>query len=294
MAAEPLTMLRLGEVTITAIVEDQQPLFAPLDFFPGLTAERLAENRAWLEASGALDAASGKLVLAMQSWLVRTPHHTILIDTCVGNDKNRPGRAMWHQLKGERYMAGLKAAGLTPDQIDCVLCTHLHVDHVGWNTRLENGRWVPTFPNARYVFSKAEHDHWAAENAREEIPHFADSVLPIVAAGRADMVANTHEVSDLVRLMPTPGHTPDHVAVRIGKPGADAIATGDLIHSPLQARYPEQGMRADFDAAEGGRTRRAFLEGCCDASTILCFAHFPTPSTGRVKRWGEGFKVEAL
>ena len=288
------TTVQIGEVSITSIIEDQQPLFDPLDFFPGLTRERLEENRGWLEQAGALDQATGKLVLCMQSWLVRTPHHNILIDTCVGNHKPRPARAMWNMLDSPRYLAGFKAAGVSPDEIDYVMCTHLHVDHVGWNTKLENGRWVPTFGRAKYVFSKAEHDYWAAENAKEEIPHFADSVLPIVAANRAEMVANDFVLNDLVRLMPTPGHTPDHVAVRVGRPGADAIVTGDLIHSPLQARYPQQGMRADYDSAQGARTRRAFLEGCCDTATKLCFAHFPAPSTGRVKRWGQGFKVEAL
>ncbi len=289
-----MTTIRVGDVTITSIIENQEPVFDPLDFFPGLTKETLEENRGWLETAGALDKASGKLVLCMQSWLVQTPHHNILIDTCVGNDKPRPTRPMWNMLKGQAYMAGFKAAGVSVDRIDYVMCTHLHVDHVGWNTVLENGRWVPTFPNARYVMSKKEHDYWAAENAKEEIPHFADSVLPIVQAKRADMVTSDFALNDLVKLMPTPGHTPDHMAVRIGKPGNDAIATGDLIHSPLQARYPEQGMRADYDQKQGGVTRRAFLESCCDTSTQLCFAHFPTPSTGRVKRWGNGFKVEAV
>ena len=289
-----MTTIRLGDVTITSIIESQEPVFDPLDFFPGLTKETLEENRGWMEQAGALDRASGKLVLCMQSWLVQTPQHNILIDTCVGNDKPRPARPMWNMLKGQAYMAGFKAAGLTVDRIDYVMCTHLHVDHVGWNTVQQNGRWVPTFPNARYVMSKKEHDYWAAENAKEEIPHFADSVLPIVEAKRADMVTSDFALNDLVKLMPTPGHTPDHMAVRIGRPGNDAIATGDLIHSPLQARYPEQGMRADYDQKQGGATRRAFLESCCDTSTQLCFAHFPTPSTGRVKRWGNGFKVEAV
>jgi glyoxylase-like metal-dependent hydrolase (beta-lactamase superfamily II) len=289
-----MAVVRLGEVTITSIIEDQQPIFDPLDFFPGLTAERLAENRGWLEAGGALDQASGKLVLCMQSWLVQTPHHNILIDSCVGNHKPRPARPFWNMLDNPAYMAGFKAAGVTPDSIDYVMCTHLHVDHVGWNTKQENGRWVPTFDKARYVFSDQEYRHWEAEAKTQDLPHIVDSVLPIVAANRADLVANDFVLNDLVRLMPTPGHSPDHVAVRVGKPGQDAIATGDLIHSPLQARYPEQGMRADYDTQQGAVTRRTFLESCCDNNTQMCFAHFPTPSTGRIKRWGEGFRVEAV
>ncbi len=289
-----MAVVRLGDVTITSIIEDQQAWFDPLDFFPGLTAERLEENRGWLEAGGALDKSNGKLVLCMQSWLVQTPHHNILIDTCVGNHKPRPARPFWNMLDSPAYMAAFKAAGVTPESIDYVMCTHLHVDHVGWNTKQENGRWVPTFGKARYVFSQQEYTHWEAEAKTQDLPHIVDSVLPIVAADRADLVANDFVLNDLVRLMPTPGHSLDHVAVRVGKPGNDAIATGDLIHSPLQARYPEQGMRADYDTKQGAVTRRAFLEACCDTSTQMCFGHFPAPSTGRIKRWGEGFKVEAV
>jgi glyoxylase-like metal-dependent hydrolase (beta-lactamase superfamily II) len=289
-----MTTIRLGDVTVTSIIEGQDPVFDPLEFFPGLTKEVLDEHRPWLEAQGALDKASGKLVLCFQSWLVQTPQHNILIDTCVGNDKPRPARPMWHMLKGEAFLNGLKKAGVGVDRIDYVMCTHLHVDHVGWNTRLENGRWVPTFPKARYVFSRKEHDYWAEENKKAELPHFTDSVLPIVEANRAEMVTNDFALNDLVRLMPTPGHTPDHVAVRIGKPGQDAIATGDLIHSPLQALLPEQSMRADYDQKQAAVTRRNFLESCCDSATQLCFAHFPAPSTGRIRRQGSGFKVEAV
>lgn len=289
-----MTALRVGDATISAVVESQAPVFDPREFFPTLTPEVLAENRGWLEQAGALDQASGKLVLAFQSWVVRTKHHTILIDSCVGNDKPRPQRPMWHMQSGDAYLRGLAAAGAPPETIDYVMCTHLHVDHVGWNTRLENGRWVPTFPNARYVFSRREHDHWIAENAKAELPHIVDSVLPIIAANQAELVQNDHAIGDLVRMEPTPGHTPDHVAIRIGKPGDDAVATGDLIHSPLQARLPELSMRADFDPAMAARTRRSFLERCCESGSRLCFAHFPAPSTGRVKRRGTAFTVESL
>ncbi len=289
-----MAVVRLGDTTITSIIEDQQAWFDPLDFFPGLTPERLEENRGWLEAGGALDKGNGKLVLCMQSWLVQTPHHNILIDSCVGNHKPRPTRAFWNMLDSPAYMAGFKAAGVAPDDIDYVMCTHLHVDHVGWNTVLRNGQWVPTFDKARYVFSQKEYSHWEAEAKTQDLPHIVDSVLPIVAANRAELVANDFVLNDLVRLMPTPGHSPDHVAVRVGKAGNDAIVTGDLIHSPLQARYPEQGMRADYDTKQGAVTRRRFLESCCDTATQMCFAHFPSPSTGRIKRWGEGFKVEAV
>ena len=136
---------QLGELTIQRVVEEERPIFDPLTFFPNLTPELLAENREWLQPK-ALDPETGKLMLCIQSWVVRTPHHNILIDTCVGNDKNRPTHPFWHQMKSEAYMRNLAALGLGVGDIDFVMCTHLHVDHVGWNTRLENGRWVPSFP----------------------------------------------------------------------------------------------------------------------------------------------------
>ncbi|MBW8268361.1 MBL fold metallo-hydrolase [Caldovatus aquaticus] len=288
------TRFAVGDVTIHRVVEQEQPLFDPLTFFPGLTRERLEENRAWLEAARALDPASGQLILCIQSYVLRTPRHTILIDTCVGNGKNNPARPFWHRKTDDAYMRALAAQGLSVEDIDYVLCTHLHVDHVGWNTRLENGRWVPTFPRARYLFSRREYEFWTAQHAREPLGPIAESVLPVVEAGRAELVDHDFALDDFVRLEPTPGHTPDHVAVRVGRSPAraDAVFTGDLIHSPLQARYPEQSMRADHDPAQAARTRRAFLERYCDTGTLCCMAHFPSPSAGCITRWGEGFRCE--
>jgi len=283
------TKIALGELSIQRIVEQEAPFFDPLTFFPTLTANLLAENRAWLEPA-ALDPASGHIVLCIQSYVVRTPHHTILIDSCVGNDKPRPTRPFWDRLKSDTYMRGLAAAGIAVENIDFVMCTHLHVDHVGWNTRLENGRWVPTFPNARYVFSRKELDYWTGQIGKTPVPWIEDSVLPIVAAQRAELVTSDHALDDFVRFQPTPGHTPDHFAVQLGRGGAKAVVCGDLIHSPLQARYPEISMRADYDPEQAAKTRRHFLESTCDTGTLVCTAHFPQPSVGRVTRWSEGFR----
>ncbi len=139
-----------------------------------------------MQKAGALDD-SDTLILCFQSYIVKTPHHTILIDSCIGNDKPRPLRPKWNMKTDDNYMRGLAAAGFSVDDIDFVMCTHLHVDHVGWNTRLENGRWVPTFPKARYVFGKSEYDYWHEQNAKAEVPPFADSVLPVVEAKRAEI-----------------------------------------------------------------------------------------------------------
>jgi len=226
--------------------------------------------------------------------VVKTPHHTVLVDSCIGNDKIRPTREAWNRKTDDHYMRALAAAGVSVADVDFVMCTHLHADHVGWNTRLENGRWVPTFPNARYLFSRKEYAYWAEEHAKNRIEAIADSVLPIVEAKKADLVSSEHALDDHIRLMPTPGHTPDHFAVCIGRGGDGAVLTGDLIHSPLQARYPELTMRVDYDPKQAAATRRSFLERYCETETLCCTMHFPSPSVGHVKRWGDGFRCEPL
>lgn len=286
----PLT-LTVGDMTIHRIIEAEGRFLPALEMLAGLTPELLAENRSWLQPH-ALDP-DDVFRLCFQSYVVRTPHHTILVDSCIGNDKPR-GRAEWSMKTDDTYMRALKAAGLAVEDIDYVMCTHLHVDHVGWNTRLENGRWVPTFPNARYVFGKQEHDHWAALNATKPNTVYIDSVLPVVEANKADLATNDHQLGDHVRLLATPGHTPGHVAFCFGVKGDEAVMSGDLMHTPLQTRYPELSANFDTDKAQAAVTRRSFLERYCDTKTLCCTAHFPSPSVGRIKRWGDGFKCETV
>lgn len=285
------TTFTIGDIAIQRVVEQEGPFFDPHEFFPGLTPELLAENRGWMTDGGYLDRQNGQVVLCIQSYLVRTKHHTILIDSCVGNHKPRPTRPFWNMLNTNRFENALADTGVGFDQIDYVMCTHLHVDHVGWNTRLENGRWVPTFPNARYVFADKELAHWTETEKRDPsaAPWITDSVLPIIAAQREEVVSSAHQFNDVVQLVPTPGHTIDHYSVRLGRPGADAVITGDMIHSPLQARYPELGMRADYDSPQAGVSRRNLFGDLCDTPTLVCTAHFPSPSSGRITRWGDGF-----
>ncbi len=285
----------LGNITIHRVVEQEVcDQFEALKFFRPFTEAQLAENRAWLQPKY-LDA-NDRLKLCIQSYLVQTPHHNILVDTCVGNHKPRPTRPFWHMMKSDQYERSLAATGLGLGDIDFVMCTHLHTDHVGWNTRLENGRWVPTFPKARYVMADRELEFWTKREKGDPslCPWITDLVLPIVAANRVDVVKSAHAFNDLVTLIPTPGHSIDHYSVHVGKPGADAVLTGDMIHSPLQARYPELGMMADYDSAQAGRSRRELFGRFCDTSTLMCTAHFPSPSTARVKRWRDAFEfVEA-
>ena len=283
------TTFQIDDMTIHRIVEMQMPLMPALGLFPDLTPEILAENRHWLQPSALT--AEDEVIAAFQSYVIRTPHHTILLDTCIGNHKTLP-RPVWNQKNDTAYMDQLAAHGLRVEDIDYVMCSHFHADHVGWNTRLDNGVWVPTFPKARYVFAKTELDAWTAKNALNPIAPFAESVLPILQANRAEIVSDTHQLGDHIRLLPTPGHTEGHVAIQLGRTGEEAVFTGDLIHSPLQARYPELSPRFDVDGKQAAVTRRAFLERYCDTQTLCCTAHFPSPSAMRVKRGGDGFTCE--
>jgi glyoxylase-like metal-dependent hydrolase (beta-lactamase superfamily II) len=266
--------LAVGDLTIHRIIEQETTFLPALEMLPDLTPELLAENRAWMQKAGALDA-NDVLILCFQSYVVKTPHHTILIDSCIGNDKPRPNRPKWNMKTDDTYLRALAATGFAVDDIDYVMCTHLHVDHVGWNTRLDNGRWVPTFPNARYVFGKDEFDYWTEQNAKAEVPPFVDSVLPIVAAKRQEVVGDDWQIGDHTRIVPTPGHTPGHTAFTFGRGRDDAVFSGDLMHSPLQTRYPEFSVKFDVDQALAATTRRSFLERYCDTDTLCCTAHFP-------------------
>ena len=279
---------RIGEIVVARALEMVMP-FGRRTFFPQVTDEQWAPHLPWL-APNAYDPASDSLLFPMQSYVVRTSHHTILIDTCVGNHKERPTRPQWHQKTDETYLRALAAQGLSPADIDFVFCTHLHSDHVGWNTRLEDGRWVPTFPNARYVFSKKELETWRdVGHPKFSRVTLEDSVLPIVEAGRAQLVSNDYALDDEVRLEATPGHTPDHVAVALTSKGQSAVMCGDMMHSPVQCRHPDWMPWPDWDPEIAARTRRSFLERYCDTSTLICTAHFPLPSAGRIVRSGAAF-----
>ena len=280
------------DMTIHRIVEKEYGFERMTQFLPTLSPALLDENRSWLEPS-ALDPTSDRAIFCFQSYVVRTPHHNVLIDACIGNDKTSR-YPEWHHKTDTAWMNALAAAGLGVDDIDFVMCTHLHGDHIGWNTRLENGRWVPTFGKARYLLSKKEYEYWEGQHRKTPIPGIAESVLPVIEAKRAELVASDQALDDHIRLLPTPGHTPDHFAVAIGRQGDAAVFTGDLIHSPLQTRYPELSSRADSDPARAAETRRRFLERYCDTGSLFCAMHFPSPSVGRLRRWGDGFRCDYL
>ena len=285
------TPITLKDITIHPVVEQQGTFFEVMGFFPALTKDVLEDNRAWMQPTF-LDSVGDKLVLCIQSFIIKTPHHNILVDACVGNHKPRPTRPFWHMMNTDRFEKGFAATGLTVNDIDYVMCTHLHTDHVGWNTKLENGRWVPTFPKARYIMADRELEHWTAreKDNPSSVPWITDSVLPIIAANRAQIVKSDYAFNEVLQFIPTPGHTIDHFSILVGRRGEDALITGDMIHSPLQGKYPELGMRVDYDSKQAGVTRRTTFDRFCEEDTLMCLSHFPTPSTGRVRRWGDGYE----
>jgi glyoxylase-like metal-dependent hydrolase (beta-lactamase superfamily II) len=218
---------------------------------------------------------------SIHSFVIESDNRRIIIDTCVGNDKERTIKA-WNLLHGP-FLADLALAGFPADTIDTVLCTHLHVDHVGWNTRLAEGRWVPTFRNARYLFGRREWEHWESEAAEHRDGDvIGDSVRPIVDAGLAELVAMDQVLTPEVRLEPTPGHTPGHVSVRISSRGEEAVITGDLMHHPLQCAEPDLANNFDVDAAAARRTRRDFLARYCNRPVLVLGTHFAPPTGGWV------------
>ena len=288
--------LQLGEFNVSRVLEQEGPFREPEFLFPDAVEEAVAPHRDRL-APRFIDPESGRLILSFHSFVLRTGRHTVLVDACVGNDKERPERPSWHRLDSP-YLDNLAAAGVRPEEVDFVLCTHLHGDHVGWNTRLENGRWVPTFPNAKYIFARTEYEYWEKEQAEAGAPinhgSFNDSVLPVVEAGRAVMVESDHAIEDGVWLEPAPGHTPGNVVLNLVSNGARAVIAGDTIHHPLQFAHPEWSSSFCTDPALSRKTRTAFIERLAESDELLLTAHFPTPTVGRVVPAGDAFDFKLL
>jgi glyoxylase-like metal-dependent hydrolase (beta-lactamase superfamily II) len=278
--------LVIGRLRIGAVVETAGPTRSTW-MFPAATAEGLERHRAWL-APHFLDAV-GRLLQSVHTFVVRTPDLTLLVDTCIGNDKDRGGRRPFHMLR-TGFLDTLRAAGVEPEAVDVVICTHLHVDHVGWNTRLIDGRWVPTFPRARYLFARREWEHWSSEDEEGTRRIMADSVAPVLDAGLADLVSMDHRISDEIWLEPTPGHTPGHVSVRLASGGDDAVMTGDLMHHPVQIAEPTWQTTFDSDPDEAIKTRRGFCERYGDRPVTVLGTHFHDPTAGRIVSAGGGFR----
>src|SRR5207249_6372431 len=220
---------KIGEVSITRVIESEAPWDGTL-LLPEATAANVRKERDWLHPTFTDDA--GLLRMSIHAFVIESRGKRIVVDTCIGNDKERPipewNRQQWP------FLGNLEQAGYPRESVDLVLCTHLHVDHVGWNTMLVDGKWVPTFPNARYLIGRKEWEHWSVSQEADFREPVEDSVRPVIEAGLADLVEPGHRVNEEVWLEPTPGHTPGHVSVRISSRGEDAVITGDLMHHPLQ------------------------------------------------------------
>jgi len=269
----------VGDVKITSVMESAERIpWAPL--FPAETSE-LYKKYDWLVPR--FITPEGQIILAVQAFVVVTGARRIVVDTCVGNDKPRE---IPHCTDLQTaFLEDLTAAGFPPETIDTVLCTHLHFDHVGWNTRLVNGRWVPTFPKARYLFARREWE-FCQDLLREktvDVRHILDSVQPILDAGLADLVETNHRLTEEVWLEPTHGHTPGHVSLHIASHGQEAVITGDVVHNPIQFAEPEICSMACVDKEMSRKTRRELLSRYENKPVRLFAVHFNEP-VGRVVR----------
>lgn len=228
---------------------------------------------------------NGILKALVQSFLIKSNGKYILVDTCNGNDKNRPSMTEWGNLK-IKFIEKLKETGITPSDINYVVCTHLHFDHVGWNTTLVNGKWIPTFPNAKYIFSKKEYEYWNIKPKKEMIDDLLgieDSIQPIINAGLAELVKDDYKFDENISLIPTPGHTPHHVSVQIQSQGKNALISGNFIYHPCQVEKTEWGNTVDTYSDQALETRKKILSSIANTKTLLLGSHFSNPAGGFVK-----------
>ena len=281
---------QIGDVRVTKIVE-LEVTGGTRFILPHATPET-CRRISWM-APHFMDG-DGRLKMSVHALLVETPSRRIIVDTCLGNDKQGRTVPHWNDLHGP-FLQDLAAAGFTPDTIDTVLCTHLHVDHVGWNTMLRDGVWVPTFPGARYLMGCQEFEYWRDQRAiREQTTVFADSVQPVCEAGLVELVGTDYRVCDEVSLLPTLGHTPGHVSVRIVSRGEQALITGDFLHHPCQLAHPEWAASVDYDAEQSTRTRRAVFGELAETPTLLIGTHFAGASAGRVVHDGDAYRLAVV
>ncbi len=277
----------IGEMKLTAVVEMEGPV-PPQAFFVEPTQEDIQRHR-WLVPHYAKT--DGRILLRIQALVLETGGRATIVDTCVGNDKQRALVPFWTNLQTP-FLRRLAEAGFERTRVDTVIHTHLHADHVGWDTMLVGGAWVPTFPNARHLYTQRELDHWTAPEQRAVEDVHADSVAPILAAGLADIVAEDHEVAPGVTLEPSTGHTPGHVSVRLRSRGVEAVFTGDLMHHPVQCSEPGWSEHGDWDADLARATRRRFLRAAAESGVLVIGTHFPSLPVGRVVADGAVWRFE--
>ncbi|HXF34842.1 MAG TPA: MBL fold metallo-hydrolase [Candidatus Acidoferrales bacterium] len=287
-----MTRVSIGDHVATRVEQFSAPGGLWSQIFPALTQEIMDRHQGWM-VPDYFDPVSGGFITSIHSWLLKTPRRTILIDSCAGDGKRR-SLERYNDLHSP-FLKNLAAAGCKPEEIDVVLCTHMHVDHVGWNTRLQDGRWVPTFPNAQYLFDRTEYDYWASEETRKttrasDIAQIHDdSIAPVFEAGLAVFVDGAHEVDDGVVIEPAPGHTAGHAVVRSTSRDRKGLFSGDVMHQPFQIYEPGINSRYCYDPELARTTRRRLLTQCAEEDWLLLPAHFGIPHVGRVRAKGNGF-----
>jgi len=279
---------QIGKVKITRIIEGIDT-FDPALMLPGVTARSVVETP-WLQPHFADD--NGHIHLAIQALVVETSGLLIVIDTCVGNERQGRDLPHWNNLQTS-FLEDFAAAGFDRQAVDVVFCTHLHSDHVGWNTMKVGDAWVPTFPNARYLLNRAEFEFWSGQRPQRNLDAmFGDAIQPILDAGLMDLIKLDHRLCDEIALVCTPGHTPGHASVRIVSQGQHAMISGDFIHHPCQMATPELPQSADSDPPLAAQTRRAQLAGLADGDTLLIGTHFAPPTAGHVRTDAKAFRFD--
>ena len=278
---------RIGDVTVTKIVELEVTGGSRFILPQASYDEILPIN--WLQPHFADE--RGRLKMSIHALVVEAGGRRIVVDTCLGNDKQNRRIPTWNNLQGP-FLADLAAAGFARESIDTVLCTHLHVDHVGWNTMLVDGKWLPTFPNARDLMGRIEFAHWRGQRERADMAAvFADSVRPIHDAGLADLVETDHRLCAEVSLVPTLGHTPGHVSVRISSRGEEALITGDFMHHPCQIAHPEWSSLADSDPDAAQATRRRMFAALSGRPVLVIGTHFAGATAGHIVNDGAAYRL---
>lgn len=270
----------VGNVEIFQIIELEGGKIIQ-NILPDATTKNIKKMK-WLVPNFADE--NGVLKAFVQCFLIKSQNKYILVDTCNGNNKNRPNLPEWANLK-IKFIEKINQLGLTPSDINYVICTHLHFDHVGWNTMLVNGKWTPTFPKAKYIFSKKEYDYWKNEPKKEMIDDLLgikDSVQPVIDSGLALFVDDNFKLDDHISFIPSPGHTPGHVSIFIESDNKKALISGDFIYHPSQIENPEWGNSVDTFPDQALKTKRKILSSIVNTKTLLIGSHFSNPSGGYV------------
>jgi len=277
----------VGKVKITKIVE-METVGSTRFILPAATNDEI-QKLPWLIPHFATE--EGRLKMSIHSLVVETPTRRIVVDTGLGNDKQGRGVPVWNN-RSTPFLETMTAAGFPPDSIDTVLCTHLHVDHVGWNTRLVDGKWVPTFPRARYLFGKTEYEYWRDYTAEpDKVAVFNDSVKPVVDAGRVELIPSDHRLCEEISVIPTPGHSPGHMSVLIESGGEQGLLSGDVAHHPCQMAHLDWSSTADSDPKKSPEMRRELFSRFTDRPVLVIGGHY---NAGHIKRDGSAFKFIAV